>query len=70
MSRKTEDINKKVYAIIHKHKNIYDNTKLYESKSGDVHCDFVTEFAQEIIALMHDYGELELIRGFNKAKEQ
>lgn len=40
-----------------------------DSKSGDEHCDFVERFANELIEIATDHGELELIRGFNKAEK-
>ena len=58
-------IQDKVFAIVHKYKNEYD-AGVKDSKSGDEHCDFVERFAQEIIELLIDYGESELIRGYNK----
>ena len=58
-------IQDKVFAIVHKYKNEYDGG-VKDSKSGDEHCDFVERFAHEIIELLIDYGESELIRGYNK----
>lgn len=56
-----------IFAAVHKYKNEYD-AGIKDSKSGDEHCDFVERFAHELIELTKDYGELELIRGYNKAK--
>ena len=57
----------KVYEIVHKYKNEYD-AGIKDSNSGDEHCDFVERFADELIAIATDHGELELIRGFNKSQ--
>lgn len=50
--------------ILNLYAGIGGNRKLW----GDEHCDFVERFAHELIELTKDYGELELIRGYNKAK--
>lgn len=63
-----EELQKKIFSTVHKYKNEYDNG-IKDSNSGDEHCDFVERFAYELIAVAKDHGELELIRGYNKASK-
>lgn len=62
-----KSLSEKIYETVHKYKNQYD-AGIKDSPSGDMHCDFVTEFANELIEIAKDHGELEMIRGYNKAK--
>jgi hypothetical protein len=61
-----DEIRDKVFATVHKYKNEYDEG-IKDSNSGDEHCDFVERFAYELIDIVKNHGELELIRGYNKA---
>lgn len=61
-----ETIRQIVFSTIHKYKDEYDSG-LKDSRSGDMHCDFVERFAKDILKIVEEHGEDELIRGYNKA---
>lgn len=63
-----KELDNKIFETVHKYKNEYD-AGIKDSNSGDEHCDFVERFAYELIAIAKDHGELELIRGYNKANK-